>query len=94
MKQVFRITTPEVNQLNGYQRFINFECDYTSVDHLADDLASGKLVLGMALLTRPTDQPQTQEVVRRHPMALGRERVASIEIPFWRFVEYEPEPAT
>lgn len=87
---VWRITLPDFDARGEgrRQRFINFETAHSTLDDLADALNRG-VVVGQELWTRRTDEAGVFEVWRRTPLAITRHRVAAVEAPTVRFVEFE-----
>ena len=86
---VFRITLTTRNPHTREPHFVNFECASPSMEDLVVRLNGGRLVAGHSLVTRKMAEEAAFEVIGRKPITIGCAGVAHIEIPAFRFVEFE-----
>lgn len=86
---VYRVTLTTRHPKTHLPFFINFECQQSSLEALADALNSGSVVVGEALFCKADTEKNVFEVVKRKPFAIGRNGVAHIEPPDVHIVEYE-----
>jgi len=90
MSSVFKIWTDRRNS-HGEPIYLHFECDVATIEQFVHCLNEGKLIIGAQLWVRPAkdDDGPCLEINRRKVIAIGRAAVASVEIPRYRFVQFE-----
>lgn len=89
---VWHVYLPGLHRVTDQALFMFFECGIADLEELVARLNEGQVVVGSKLHTQRTGETGLVEVVKRYPVALTSRGVGRIEVPHWRFVEYEAAP--
>lgn len=88
-RTVFKVLTNDLNSRTGQRLFVNFETTAKSLEELYQQFQDDKMAYGQQLFTKPSGERDILEITDRREIILGREAVHKVEIPKFRFAEYE-----